>query len=100
MYHFALFPKYVPRILGKLAVIIPLLGVIYIILVPIYYGTLIAPFFQVYGLLVILLGFYLIVREIKDKNSYAIWVLISLLMMNFPEALNHFMNAKTLKSTL
>lgn len=78
MYHMTLFPGYLSSRLIKIIVTIPIIGSLYVMIMPVYYGTYSAPFFQFFGLLVILIGFYQILRAIKDKKPYAIGIFISM----------------------
>lgn len=81
LYHYALFPDYIPKLFVRGIYIVPLIGVSYVLVVPIYYGTLAAPFFQLYGLFVVVIGLYLVLKAIKDKKAYAKWVLIILVII-------------------
>lgn len=80
LYYHSLYPVYIRKSVVKIISLIPVLGIVYVLLVPIYYGTFIAPFFQVYGLLSILIGFYIIFKAVKDKKPYAKWVLLILII--------------------
>ncbi|MCH2034929.1 MAG: 7TM-DISM domain-containing protein [Tenacibaculum sp.] len=80
LYYNSLYPNYIKKSIVKIICLIPVLGVLYVLVVPIFYGTFIAPFFQIYGLLSISLGTYIITKAIKDKKPYAKWVLIILII--------------------
>ncbi|MBQ4820913.1 7TM-DISM domain-containing protein [Aquimarina sp. MMG016] len=78
MYHALLFPGYVSLKFVRLLVLIPILGVLYVIVTPVFYSTYSALFFQVFGLFVILLGFYQMIMAVRDKKPYAKGMLISM----------------------
>ncbi|MEW7289157.1 7TM diverse intracellular signaling domain-containing protein [Aquimarina sp. 2304DJ70-9] len=98
LYHYALFPYYVSKLFVKWMYIIPLIGVIYILLAPIYYGTLAAPFFQLYGLFLVIIGVYLLLKAIKDKKPYAAWVLL-ILVITASTFINDILNAMLIIQT-
>ncbi|MDY8138025.1 7TM diverse intracellular signaling domain-containing protein [Aquimarina sp. 2201CG5-10] len=78
MYHFYLFPGYYTLKFARFCAFIPVIGVLYVIALPVFYTTYSAPFFQVYGLFVILLGFYQMIMAVRDKKPYAKGMLISM----------------------
>ncbi len=78
MYHFSLFPGYFSSKWVRLSTLIPAFGILYVMVAPVFYATYSAPFFQVFGLIVILIGFYQMIRAIKDKRPYARGMFISL----------------------
>ncbi len=81
LYHNALFPKYLSKLFLKVMWIIPVLGILYVFFSPVYYGTFVAPFFQVFGLFTLATGLYLVIRAVLDQKPYAKWILIGLLLM-------------------
>lgn len=81
LYHCELFPKYLSKQFVKVLCSILLIGIVYIMFTSVYSGTLIMPFYQLYGLFTVLVGYYIIVRAIKNKEPYAKWVLVVMLMM-------------------
>ena len=80
LYYNSLYPNYIKSSFVIILSCIPVLGIIYVLLVPVYYGTLIAPFFQVYGLCIIVLGLYIVFCAVRDKKPFTTWVLIILLI--------------------
>lgn len=81
LYQVSLFPGYIHKKIVISCISIAVLGVLFVIIAPIYYATLIAPFFQVFGLLIILLGIYQMTNAIKDRKSFAIEIGIGLFVM-------------------
>ncbi|WP_272149198.1 7TM diverse intracellular signaling domain-containing protein [Tenacibaculum aiptasiae] len=98
LYQVSLFPGYIHKKIVQFCFAIAILGVVYVILVPIYYTTLSAPFFQVFGLIIILIGTYQMVCAIKDKKPFAIEIGISLFIMCLLLA-NDLLNAMMLIQT-
>jgi DNA-binding CsgD family transcriptional regulator len=80
LYYDSLYPNYIRKEFIRIFYLIPLLGILYVLIVPIYYGTLIAPFFQMYGLTSTFIGVYIIYNALKDKKPYAKWVLLILII--------------------
>ncbi|CAL2089418.1 7TM-DISM domain-containing protein [Tenacibaculum sp. 190524A05c] len=80
LYYTSLYPGYIKKNLVRTIYLIPVLGILYVLFTPVFYGTLIAPFFQVYGLTTMILGFYIIGCAIKNKKPYAKWVLLILVV--------------------
>jgi DNA-binding NarL/FixJ family response regulator len=78
LYHSVLFPGYISKRFLHIIAGIPSVGILYVILAPVYYGTFSAPFFQFYGLLLAVLGFYHIISAVRDKKPYAVGMLISM----------------------
>ena len=78
MYHHHLFKGYFSKKAIYFFTIIPFLGVIYVSLTSVYYGTYSAPVFQIFGLLNLISGFWLIFKAIKDKKPYAKLVLLNM----------------------
>lgn len=81
LYHNALFPGYFSKPITKILAAIPLLGIFYVFFSPIFYATLSAPYFQVYGLLMVILAFYLVIKATIDKRPYAFQVLFILVIL-------------------
>ncbi len=81
LYHDALFLGYFSKTLARILVAIPLIGIIYVLFAPTFYATLSAPFFQVYGLSIVFLAFYLVLKAAIDKRPYAFQVLIILVIL-------------------
>lgn len=78
LYHHTLFPGYYSSRFVYFLTSIPIVGTLYVLFTPAFYGTYSAPFFQVFGLVVILLGLYQIGSAAKDKKPYALVMLISM----------------------
>ncbi|WP_075341534.1 7TM diverse intracellular signaling domain-containing protein [Tenacibaculum agarivorans] len=71
LYQVYLLPGYINSKFVISSVVIALLGIVYVLLAPVYYTTLSAPFFQVYGLLFIGVGGYQVIRALKDGRPLA-----------------------------
>lgn len=80
MYHFSLFPGYFSLKFIRFCVIIPVLGILYVIIAPVFYATYSAPLFQIFGFWVVLLGFYHVILAVKHKKPYAKGILISMVV--------------------
>jgi DNA-binding NarL/FixJ family response regulator len=78
MYHSVLFPGYFSRRFTRVFAFIPIIGILYVIVAPVYYGTFTAPFFQFYGMLVAMVSFYQIINAVRHRKSYAVGMLVSL----------------------
>ena len=78
MYHDTMFPGYMPSKILRIVVLIPILGIIYVLGAPVFYATYSAPVFQVFGLLVVLLGVYQMFLVVRDKKPYGKGMLISM----------------------
>ncbi|MEM6718977.1 MAG: 7TM diverse intracellular signaling domain-containing protein [Bacteroidota bacterium] len=78
MYHAVLFPGYYSKRFIQAFVMIPIIGILYVLIAPVYYATFSAPIFQCYGLLVAVFGFYHIISAVRDKKPYAVGMLVSL----------------------
>ncbi|WP_299434701.1 7TM diverse intracellular signaling domain-containing protein [uncultured Aquimarina sp.] len=82
LYHHYLFPGYFSRKVILVFTLIPVLGVVFVIVTPVFYGTYSAPFFQVFGLLTVLSSFWLTIKAIKGKKPFAKWVLLNLIIIS------------------
>ncbi|WP_299212167.1 7TM diverse intracellular signaling domain-containing protein [uncultured Aquimarina sp.] len=80
MYHFSLFPGYFSLKFIRFCVIIPVLGILYVIITPVFYATYSALLFQIFGFYVVLLGFYHIILAVRHKKPYAKGILISMIV--------------------
>ena len=80
LYYDSLYPNYIKKEFIRIFYSIPLLGILYVLIVPVYYGTLIAPFFQIYGLTSTLIGIYIIYRAVRDNKPYAKWIILILII--------------------
>ncbi len=78
MYHDRMFPGYIPKKIIQASVLISILGVLYVAITPVFYSTYSAPFFQIFGLLVIIMGCYQMILAVRDKKPYAKGMLISM----------------------
>ena len=92
LYHTNMFPGYIPTKIIRYSVLISVLGIVYVIVAPVFYATYSAPFFQVFGLFIILLGFYQMIRAARDKKPYAKGMLISMAVTGIMLA-NDLLNA-------
>ena len=72
MYHNALFPGYFSRKIIQTFIGFVIIGILYVICAPVFYSTYSAPVFQVFGVIMIVLGFYHIMSAVKDKKPYAL----------------------------
>lgn len=78
LYHIFLFPKYIPKAIIYSVSILCILGICFVMIAPVYEGTFSAPVFQYLGFFSILTGFYQIIKAIRDKQPFAIGMLINL----------------------
>lgn len=78
MYHNALFPGYFSKRLIQYLLGVIILGIVYVICTPVFYGTYSAPVFQVLGMFIIVLSLYQVIRAIKDKRPYAKGMLVNM----------------------
>ncbi|MEM6720790.1 MAG: 7TM diverse intracellular signaling domain-containing protein [Bacteroidota bacterium] len=81
LYHHHLFRGYFSRKLVLFFTLIPCVGILYVFLFPIFYGTYSAPVFHVFGFLNLVLGYWLIIKAIADKRPLAKFVLINLVIL-------------------
>ncbi len=81
LYHHYLFRGYFSKKVVLFFTLVPCVGILYVSVFPVYYGTFSAPIFQVFGLLALLLGYWLIIKAIKDKKPFAKFVLINLVIL-------------------
>ncbi|WP_162820084.1 7TM diverse intracellular signaling domain-containing protein [Kordia sp. SMS9] len=81
LYHHYLFYGYFSKKVVLFFTVIPCLGVIYVIIFPVFYGTYSAPIFQVFGFLDILLWYWLIGKAIIDKKPFAKFVLLNAIIL-------------------
>ncbi|MBC8754667.1 hypothetical protein H2O64_08270 [Kordia sp. YSTF-M3] len=81
LYHHYLFYGYFSKKVVLFFTLIPCVGVIYVIISPIFYGTYSAPIFQIFGFLDILLWYWLIGKAIIDKRPFAKFVLLNAIVL-------------------
>lgn len=98
LYHHYLFPNYFSRKVILFFTLIPALGVMYVLFTSVFYGTYSAPVFQVFGLLTIITGFWLLIKAVKDKKPFAEWMLLNLIILSITFT-NDILNAMMLRQT-
>ncbi len=82
LYHNALFPKYYHKRIVQLFTVIPALGIIYVLITPIFYGTYSAPVFHFFGFLNIVAGYWIIIKAIKDKKPFAKSIILNAIVLS------------------
>ncbi len=92
MYHFYLFPGYYSKKFALFCSFITVLGVLYVMITPVFYATYSAPFFQLFGLFTISLGFYQMINAVRDKKPYARGMLVSMSIVSVM-LINDLLNA-------
>lgn len=98
LYQVNLFPGYLHKKIVTTCLATTILGVVLVLFLPVYHTTFTAPFFQVFGLIIILIGVYQMVNAVKNKTPFAIEVSISLIVMCLLLA-NDLLNAMMLIQT-
>ncbi|MBW1296394.1 7TM diverse intracellular signaling domain-containing protein [Aquimarina litoralis] len=98
LYHHYLFPRYFSRKIVILFTVVPALGVVYILSTSVFYGTYSAPIFQIFGLLNVIAGFWLIIKAIKDNRPFAKLILLNLVILSTTFT-NDILNAMMLRQT-
>lgn len=98
LYHHALFPKYFSRKIVLLFSIVPALGIVYVLSTSVFMGTYSAPVFQVFGLLQVTAGIWLIIQTLKDGKPYAKLILTNLIILSVT-FLNDLLNAMMIIQT-
>jgi DNA-binding CsgD family transcriptional regulator len=81
LYHHYLFHGYFSKKIVLFFTLIPCLGVLYVLLFPVYYGTYSAPVFQILGFLSLVMWFWLITKAIIDKKPFAKLVLLNAIII-------------------
>ncbi len=98
LYHHKLYPNYFSKLYEKTMVSIIVAGILYVVFASVYHTTFSAPIFQVLGLVIILSGFYQMIRAVRDKRPYAYGMLISMSLMSII-LINDLLNAMSLLET-
>ncbi len=81
LYHHHLFYGYFSKKVVLFLTLVPCLGVIYVITSSIFYATYSAPIFHFFGFLFLLIGFWLIIKALKDKRPFAKFILLNLIFL-------------------
>ena len=98
LYHHYLFPDYFSKKVILFFTLFPSLGVLYVLIAPVFYGTYSTPVFHVFGFINVLAGFWLTISAINDKKPYAKWVLLNLIIISITFT-NDILNAMMLRKT-
>jgi hypothetical protein len=77
LYHRHILPKQAFIIPFRIVTSLCFLGVLYVLFAPAYWASFSTHLFQVVGLFVIFLGIFHLVRAIKEKDPYAVEILIA-----------------------
>ncbi len=81
LYHNHLFRGYFSKKAALVFNIIPCIGIVYVLVFPVFYATYSAPVFQFLGLLYLLLGYFLIIKALRDKRPFARFILLNLIFL-------------------
>lgn len=98
LYHHYLFPGYFSKKVVLFSTCIPSLGILYVLLTPIFYGTYSVLIFRVFGVFIMICGFWLVIKAIKDEKPFAKLVLYNLIILSVLFT-NDILNAMMLRQT-